>query len=268
MPEIIEVDPPRIAQIWERFVAGEDVDVSAIRPEILESWRRCRDEFHVPIDTVRVPSRTEEITTLDADLKEASIPVIDLLHAALGGISALIGIGNREGELLHVLASDAKVQAMAEQINAMPGGIWKEATGGTNNVGTGLAIGKPIQIRLDEHYLPFIKQWNTCSAPILHPINGLLTGSFAISGLSEVGHPRMLEFAVRGAELVSKLLGSVQAIDRLTLVRSFDDFSRRYQDAALLAVDAYGFIMQTTAQSRGDWGRQIRARRPAAGSPS
>jgi transcriptional regulator of acetoin/glycerol metabolism len=247
--ELTQIETPHIASLWERFVAGEDVDLSSIRPEIAESWRRCRDEFQVPIDTTRVPSRAEEITTLDGDLKEASIPVIDLLQGAISSVSALIGISNREGELLHVLCSDAKVQAMAEGFNGLPGGIWTEAIAGTNNIGTGVVLGKPIQIRLDEHYLPVIKQWNTCSAPILHPINGLLTGSFGISGLSEVGHPRMLEFAVRGAELVSKLLGSVQAIDRLTLVRSFDDFSRRYQDAALLAVDAYGFIMQTTPQS-------------------
>lgn len=249
MSELIQIETSRISGLWERFVAGEEVDLSSLRPSIADSWRRCRDEFHVPLDTNRVPSRAEDITTLDADLKEASVPVIDLLQAATAGISALVGISNREGDLLHVLPSDAQVHAMAEQINAMPGGIWKEANGGTNCIGTGLALGKPIQIRLDEHYLPLIKEWNTCSAPILHPINGSLTGVFGISGLSEVGHPRMLEFAVRGAELVSKLLGSVQAIDRLTLARSFDDFSRRYQDAALLAVDAYGFIMQTTPQS-------------------
>ncbi len=73
-----------------------------------------------------------------------------------------------------------------------------------------------------------------------------MLGAFGIGGLSDVGHPRMLEFAIRGAELVSTLLGSVQAIDRLTLVRSFDDFSRRYQHAALMAVDPYGYIMQTS----------------------
>jgi transcriptional regulator of acetoin/glycerol metabolism len=249
LSEIIQMETSRIAQLWERFVAGDDVDLSGLRPEIADSWRRCRDEFDVAVDTARVPSRSQDITTLDADLREASIPVIDLLRESVTGISALVGISNREGELLHVLPSDAQVQSMAEQFNAMAGGDWKEANGGTNCIGTSLALGSPIQIHRDEHYLPLLKEWHTCAAPILHPINGLLTGTFGISGLTEVGHPRMLEFAVRGAELVSKLLGSVQAIDRLTLVRSFDDFSRRYQDAALLAVDAYGFIMQTTPQS-------------------
>ncbi len=249
MSELIVIDNAVVARLWERYVAGEEVDLSKLRPEIAASWQRCRDEFRVPLETTRMPSRTADISTLDADLKEASVPVVDLLHAAITGVGALVGISNREGELLHVLPSDAKVGDAAQQFNAVPGAIGSEASIGTNCVGTGIIIGKPIQIRLDEHYLSIFKNWSTCSAPILHPINGSLTGVFAISGLSEVGHPRMIEFAVRGAELVSKLLGSVQAIDRLALVRSFDDFSRRYQDAALLAVDAYGFIMQTTPQS-------------------
>jgi transcriptional regulator of acetoin/glycerol metabolism len=249
LAEQTQFELAQVTQLWERFVSGDEADLSSLRPEIADSWRRCRDEFKVPLESSRLPSREADISTLDADLKEACVPVVDLLQAAISGISALVGISNREGELLHVLPSDAKVLEHAEQFNAMPGAQCSEAYGGTNCIGTGAIIGKPIQIRLDEHYLPLFKNWNTCSAPILHPINGSLTGVFGISGLSEVGHPRMIEFAVRGAELVSKLLGSVQAIDRLTLVRSFDDFSRRYQDASLLAVDAYGFIMQTTPQS-------------------
>jgi sigma-54 dependent transcriptional regulator, acetoin dehydrogenase operon transcriptional activator AcoR len=249
LSEQTQIDNSHIASLWERFVAGQEVDLSVLRPEIADSWRRCRDEFHVPLDIKRVPTKGGDISTLDADLKEASIEVMDLLQAATMGISAVIGISNHDSELLYVLPSDSRIHSAAEQINAMAGGDWKEANGGTNCIGTALTIGKPLQIHLAEHYLPALKGWHTSSAPILHPINGVLTGTFAIAGLEDAGHPRMLEFAVRGAELVSKLLGSVQAIDRLTLVRSFDDFSRRYQDAALLAVDAYGFIMQTTPHS-------------------
>jgi len=64
-----------------------------------------------------------------------------------------------------VLPSDAKVHEMSEQSTRLPA-----ASGGKlsahNCIGTGLVLGKPIQIRLDEHYLPIIKEWYTCSAPI------------------------------------------------------------------------------------------------------
>jgi transcriptional regulator of acetoin/glycerol metabolism len=248
---LIELDQNergQIAQLWERFVAGADVDLTPLRPEIADSWRRCRDEFHLSPTASRVPGEPKALTMLDADLKEAGLPVVDLLREAIHGISALVGISNRSAELLHV-EGDARVLAVAESINALEGGDWKEANGGTNCIGTGVVLAKPIQIRTTEHYLAICQTWSTCSAPILHPINGLMLGVFGISGLSETAHPRMPEFAARGAELVSRLLGSVQAIDRLSLVRSFDDFSRRYQNAALLAVDAYGYVMQTTPQS-------------------
>ena len=177
MSEPIQIETSRVAQLWERFVAGDEVDLGCLRPEIADSWRRCRDEFHVPLDIARVPTRSQDITTLDADLKEASVPVVDLLQAAIAGVSALIGISNREGELLHVLPSDTDVSGMAEQINALPGGTWNEAIAGTNCIGTGVVLGKPIQIRLDEHYLPAIKEWNNCFALILHTIKGSLTSA-------------------------------------------------------------------------------------------
>ncbi|HVN26867.1 MAG TPA: hypothetical protein VMT64_00195, partial [Candidatus Binataceae bacterium] len=109
MSEQSQFESPRIAELWERFVAGDEVDLTPLRPEIAESWRRCRDEYHVPLDTTRAPSRSEDISTLDADLKEASVPVVDLLQTAVTGIGALVGISNREGELLHVLPTDDKV---------------------------------------------------------------------------------------------------------------------------------------------------------------
>ena len=249
MPEQTHNEVASLIQLWERFVAGKEVDLSALKPEIADSWRRCRDEFKVPLDTMQLPRRGDEITTLDADLREACIPVVDVLQAAVTGVPTLMGISNRDGELLHAEMSDEKIRAMAERFNAVAGGQCGEPKGGTNCIGTGVIVGKPINILPHEHYLPVFREWNTCSAPILHPINGLLTGVFGISTLGKEGHPRMVEFAMRGAELVSKLLGSVQAIDRQMLARSFDDFSRRYQDAALLAVDAYGFVMQTTPQS-------------------
>lgn len=237
-----------IAAVWERFVAGEDADLSILRPEVAESWRRCRDQHKLAPTVARAPDAAKPLSMLDEDLKEASVPVIALLHEALGGVTALVGVSNREAELVHV-TGDSRARAAAEEINAVAGSCWKESAGGTNSVGTGMVIAKPLQIRWNEHYLKICQEWNACSAPVLHPVNGSLLGAFGISALTEVDDPRMLQFAVRGAEMVTRLLASVQASDRLALMRAFDDFSRRYQDAALLAVDAYGYVTQTSAQA-------------------
>jgi transcriptional regulator of acetoin/glycerol metabolism len=32
----------KVAKIWERFVSGVDADLSRLRPEIAQSWVRCR----------------------------------------------------------------------------------------------------------------------------------------------------------------------------------------------------------------------------------
>jgi transcriptional regulator of acetoin/glycerol metabolism len=237
-----------IAAAWERFVAGEDADLSILRPEIADSWRRCRDQHKLAPTTARVPDADKPLSMLDEDLKEASVPVVALIHEALEGVSVLVGVSNRDAELVHVV-TDPRARAAAEQINAVAGSCWKESAGGTNSVGTGMVLAKPLHIRWNEHYLKICHDWNSCSAPILHPVNGSLLGAFGISGLTDVEDPRILQFSMHGAEMVTRLLASVQASDRLALVRAFDDFVRRYQDAALLAVDAYGYVTQTSAQA-------------------
>src|SRR5438034_1451542 len=40
----------------ERFVAGSDGGDVAVRPEILLSWRRCRDEYKIDPGQSRAPS--------------------------------------------------------------------------------------------------------------------------------------------------------------------------------------------------------------------
>jgi len=56
---------------------------------------------------------------------------------------------------------------MAQGFNAVAGGICSEAKAGTNCIGTGVIVAKPINIMPHEHYLPVFREWNTCSAPIL-----------------------------------------------------------------------------------------------------
>ena len=76
---------PRVEQTareaWERFVAGEDVS-DVVRPEILASWLRCRDEYKVDPLRQHAPNASEEQT--QHALED------DIVLAELGGIARSI----------------------------------------------------------------------------------------------------------------------------------------------------------------------------------
>ena len=68
----------RTAAAWERFVAGADI-VQGVRPEILMSWYRCREEYGVNPWLERVPAV--------AGASPHSIEH-DVVFAELGGVAA------------------------------------------------------------------------------------------------------------------------------------------------------------------------------------
>src|SRR5262249_18303810 len=152
-------------------------------------------------------------TTFDADLKDAAAPVVELLGESIRDLPVVIAVANPAGQIVHV-AGHAIVRGTAERIGLVPGADFSERVCGTNAVGTSALSGKPIEVRLGEPYRPALKEWISCAAPILHPINSMLLGTFGIFSLDDTGVARMREFATRAADLVSRLIESTQAIDR------------------------------------------------------
>src|SRR6266700_4308738 len=71
----------RTAAAWERFAAGEDA-VRGVRPEILVSWYRCREEYKVDPHLTRAPPAPERC--------EHSLEH-DAVFAELGGLAAGAG---------------------------------------------------------------------------------------------------------------------------------------------------------------------------------
>ena len=67
----------RTAAAWENFVAGAD-SVSGVRPEILVSWYRCREEYGVNPRLDRAPAA--------AEASPHSIEH-DVVFAQLGGVA-------------------------------------------------------------------------------------------------------------------------------------------------------------------------------------
>src|SRR5690242_21957447 len=63
---------------WERFVTGADI-VQGVRPEILMSWYRCREEYGVDPCLDRAPAAAEARPhTIEHDV----------VFAGLGGVAA------------------------------------------------------------------------------------------------------------------------------------------------------------------------------------
>jgi sigma-54 dependent transcriptional regulator, acetoin dehydrogenase operon transcriptional activator AcoR len=152
-------DLETIAAARERFAAGADT-VQGVRPEIVMSWYRCRDEYEVDPRLERAPAAAEG---------SAHSIEHDVVFAELGGLAAC---ASRELDDLDGLATvtdfDGRILAswgsrrmlhLAAHSNLATWFTWSEWASGTNGMGTALESHRPILVRGPEHWCRGFHPW-------------------------------------------------------------------------------------------------------------
>jgi hypothetical protein len=144
---------------WERFVAGAD-SVQGVRPEILVSWYRCREEHGVNPYMDRAP--------VAAEASPHSIEH-DVVFAGLGGVAAsaadevgspdcLVTVSDADGRVLASNGSQRLLRLAADS-NLAPWYAWSEWASGTNGMGTALESHGPVIVAGPEHWCRAFHPW-------------------------------------------------------------------------------------------------------------
>ncbi|MQA62892.1 MAG: DNA-binding protein [Actinophytocola sp.] len=171
----------RIISAWERFAAGEDVS-SEVRPHILASWYRCRDDHGVNPQLTHAPAA--------AGGNEHPLDH-DVVIAELGGlaVSAAKDIPVEEGIVTvtdsagRVLAcwGDDQIRHQAADGNLAPWAGWSERCIGTNGMGTALEAGEPVTVLGPEHWCAGFHEWTCAGVAIRDVVTGSAMASVNIS---------------------------------------------------------------------------------------
>jgi sigma-54 dependent transcriptional regulator, acetoin dehydrogenase operon transcriptional activator AcoR len=144
---------------WERFVQGED-HVRGVRPEVVLSWHRCREQYRVDPHLSEAP---QAAARSDHTLEQ------DVVFTELGGLAAgvarevegrngIVTVADATGRILATWGDQATV-ARAADANLATWFCWSESTAGTNGMGTALETHGPILIRGAEHWCQAFHSW-------------------------------------------------------------------------------------------------------------
>lgn len=166
----------------ERFLAGEDVS-GGVRPDVLLSWYRCRDDYKVDPDQERAPSAREReacqlleekvVVTELAGLAKAIEPDVE----ALGG---LVAITDSRGGILAAWG-DRTTLHQADEANLAARCAWSEQGAGTNGMGTALMSDGPIMIRGPEHWCSGFHEWDCAGVAVRDPVTRAPLGALDVS---------------------------------------------------------------------------------------
>jgi sigma-54 dependent transcriptional regulator, acetoin dehydrogenase operon transcriptional activator AcoR len=236
------------AQAWERFASGDEVD-AGVRPEILLSWARCRDRYHVDPARTEAPSAHgspplgPDETVVAAELGAAAMSI----SSEVKEIDGVVAVADGGGRVLSAWGSGPAVGHSQAQ-NLGPMYAWSEPATGTTGIGTALATREAVMVNRHEHWCAAFHDWSCAAVAVCDPIARQPVGVIDIS----VWRRPMPAEAV--AWLGNAVRGIEQRLaDRAT--RAYADLVQAYHaqgdSAASTAVlDAGGRVIVGDAEAR------------------
>jgi hypothetical protein len=151
---------------WERFVAGAD-SVQGVRPEILMSWYRCREEYEVNPCMDRAPAAAEASPhSIEHDVVFAGLGGVAASAAdEVGGLDCLVTVTDPDGRVL-VSYGSQRVLRLAADSNLAPWYAWSEWASGTNGMGTALESHGPVMVAGPEHWCKAFHSWTSAGISV------------------------------------------------------------------------------------------------------
>lgn len=153
---------------------------SGLRPLVAESWQRS-----ARVDPDGLPEVALGDDELDA-LRRAgplgtALPVVRrLLLDDARSAGCIVAVTDAAGRLVWVEGA-RRARSAAEGMGFVAGADWAEEHAGTSAPGTALRLGRPVQIRAEEHYATAVKAFS-CTAVPLRDASGRVIGALDLTG--------------------------------------------------------------------------------------
>jgi len=210
----------KIRKTWDKFIVNEKHDKSYIRPEIYESWLRSR-EFNVNpyLSKTKILSQKQldERVNANATLIGIVRPYMENLFSIVRGSGFYLTLCDKDGYILVILGDEDVIERGKQMSLLVTGANRSEKFAGTNAIGTSLALGTPIQIWGDEHYINAHKQY-CCSAAPIEDGYGNVIGCLNITGFLEQSHAHTFGMLVSAADGINKEIKIRNAYSEIEIV--------------------------------------------------
>lgn len=222
----------------------EDEQRSAVRQEIISSWRRCQ-VVGVAAHSEDVPYRPE--FERPNRLLRAAGPVIDRLAEQMEGGPVSILLADSDAQIIDRRAGGRELARALDRASVCPGFLYAEEFTGTNGIGSALEESKPFIVSGSEHFRENLQEFTCIGSPVRHPITGSVEGVLDVTCRVDDAH-ELLKPVVLAAvrEIESRIYADASRREQM-LLEHFLRASRRATTAVLSLNEAV--VMANTAAS-------------------
>jgi transcriptional regulator of acetoin/glycerol metabolism len=189
---------------WRQFVDSGTLDETMVRPDVAQSWIRCRN-LKIDPCSPKMPVTISERQLISVREQnrvfiETALPFMEFLKIAVKGTGFILVLTERSGVVLNVFGDD-NVMDMAYENNYVPGCSRAEEVAGTNAISLALIEKRPVQLAGAEHWNSRHHRWTCASAPVFSP-DGMVLGTVTLSGETTNAHKHTIGMVISAAEAI------------------------------------------------------------------
>lgn len=234
---------------WERFAAGAE-SVRGVRPEILMSWYRCREEYAVDPELDRAPPAAEVgAHSMDHDVVYTELGGQAASAAReLGGIDGVVTVTDGDGRILGTWGSSKYILNLATESNLAPWATWSEWASGTNGMGTALESHRPVLVRGPEHWCRGFQGWVCAGVAVRDAVTHDPLAVLNISSWQASLSDAVLPWLGRVAATTEAKLRQRAHLSGTQLAAALTDF-RAAPATAVAAVDLAGNVVLANSEA-------------------
>ncbi len=234
-----------LEQAWGSYVQNDIIEIQKVRPEVANSWQRCRNykvnpygsDEHV-VNSLELRERLHQHHHLVKIARSA----MENLYSFCRGSGFEIILADPQAYLLEVIG-DREILARATKVQLCPGGDWHESVKGTNAIGTAIMEKQPIQILAWEHFCR-PNHFLTCSAaPIFDP-EGEMVGVLNISGDYRLANAHTLGMVVAAVNAIEKQLCLHRVTSKLYVSYKYSQTLLESISDGIVSVDNSGIVAE------------------------
>jgi sigma-54 dependent transcriptional regulator, acetoin dehydrogenase operon transcriptional activator AcoR len=205
---------------------------SVLRPEIVNSWRRCQLSGVSPDSVAMLPGDAP----LDSKIARVAVPILSAMAEVLIGANTSLLLSAPDGTMLWRWDEDSRLSALLNRNSAVVGTRWSEDVVGTNGLGTALETAQPITIHGSEHFAEALHPFTCAGAAIRHPITRRIAGTLSVTSLTKDASPLMAATLLKLVREVEEQLYGESTVRERELLHHFLT-ERRRSDSAVVVVN-------------------------------
>ncbi|MCE3550419.1 hypothetical protein LWC33_02980 [Pseudonocardia sp. RS11V-5] len=175
--------------------------MSALRPEIAQSWQRLSSSGLDPAACLDAGAAVEPDP--GTRLRRAAGPVLTALEGHLHGSRFALVLADRETRLVDIRFGSPELEPVLQSVGVVPGMLFTERVSGTNSVATVAELRRGIAVVGAEHYLESLKRFACYGVPIRDPLTGRHAGVLDITCLTADASPLLRPFLLGAAQQIA-----------------------------------------------------------------